>query len=207
MRASVWAAALACAPMPALSQYAGPGVETCRSHAEREIRKEGAQVTAIVFDRDQHLNIERYTQKIGSQFVSSLLFGNGAIVYTKAPAVEMSFLCLLADEKRAVFFHWTPRRDAPALAQCRRGASDAGGCLDALLQVAEQDLTQAYAQRFQEARELDAARKNEDSVAAFRRAADAWRAYRDAECARRGAGDARKACMLELTRHRALDLR
>jgi uncharacterized protein YecT (DUF1311 family) len=128
-------------------------------------------------------------------------------VYAKAPAVEMSFLCLLADEKRAVFFHWTPRRDAPVLAQCRRGAGDIGGCLDTLLQVAEQDLTQAYAQRFQEARELDAAAKNEDSTNAFRKAAEAWRAYRDAECARRGAGDERKACMVELTRRRALDLR
>jgi len=207
MRAIVCAAALACAPMPALAQYAGPGVETCRGHAEREIRKESAAVTAIAFDRDQHLNIERYTRKIGSQFVSSLLFGNGAIVYAKAPAVEMSFLCLLADEKRAVFFHWTPRRDAPVLAQCRRGAGDAGGCLDTLLQVAEQDLTQAYAQRLQEARELDAARKSEDSITAFRKTADVWRAYRDAECARRGAGDERKACMIELTRRRALDLR
>jgi len=207
MRAIVWAAALGLAPMPALSQYAGPGVETCRSHAEREIRKETAEVTAVVFDRDQHLNIERYTRKLGSQFVSSLLFGNGAIVYAKAPAIEMSFLCLLADDKRALFFHWTPRPDAPVLAQCRRGGSDAGACLDALLQVAEQDLMPAYEQRFQEARGLDASRKSEDSITAFRKTADAWRAYRDAECARRGAGDERKACMVELTRRRALDLR
>lgn len=207
MRALLYAAALACAPLPALAQYAGPGAETCRSHAEREIRKEGARVRAVVFDRDHHLTIERYTRKIGSQFVSSLLFGNGAIAYAKAPAVEMSFVCLLADEKRAVFFHWTPRHDAPVLLQCRRGGGHAGECLDTLLRVVEEDLTQAYAQRFQKARELDAARKNEDSVGAFRKAADAWRAYRDAECARRGAGDERKACMVELTRRRALDLR
>ena len=207
MKRILCAIALASAPMAGLAQYAGPGVETCRSHAEREIRKESHAVTALVFDRDRHLNIERYTRKLGSQFVSSLLFGNGAIVYAKAPAVELNFLCLLADEKRAVFFHWTPRLDASVLAQCRRGAGDAGGCLDALLQVAEQDLTPAYAQRFQEARGLDASRKNEDSITAFRKAADAWRAYRDAECARRGAGDERKACMVELTRRRALDLR
>jgi uncharacterized protein YecT (DUF1311 family) len=207
MKRALVAIALAGVPMAGLAQYAGPGVETCRSHAEREIRKESSAVTSVVFERDHHLNIERYTRKVGTQFVSSLLFGNGAIVYAKGPAVEMSFLCLLADEKRAVFFHWTPRRDAPVLAQCRRGGGDAGECLDPLLQVAEQDLTQAYAQRFQEARELDAARKSEDSITAFRKTADAWRAYRDAECARRGAGEERKACMIELTRRRALDLR
>lgn len=206
MRRILYAAALAGAPLAALGQYAGPGVETCRAYAEREIRKEGSEVKAVVFDRDRDLNIDRYTRKVGGQFVSSLLYGNGAIVFAKAPAVEMNFVCLLADERRAVFFHWTPRRDAPTLAQCRRGGGDAGECLDALLQAAEQDLTQAYAHRFQDARELDAARKNEDSVAAFRKAADSWRAYRDAECARRGATNERKACMVELTRRRALDL-
>ena len=210
MRKILYAAALACAPLAALGQYAGPGVETCRAYAEREIRKEGSEVKAVVFDRDRDLNIDRYTRKVGGQFVSSLLYGNGAIVFAKAPAVEMSFLCLLADERRAVFFHWTPRRDAPVFAQCNRSAvaaPEVGPCLDVLLQTAEQDLTQVYALRFQEARELDVARKNEDSVAAFRKAADAWRGYRDAECARRGAGDAAKACMVELTRRRALDLR
>ena len=54
----------------------------------------------------------------------------------------------------------------------------------------------------------------ESAVSAFRRSADAWRAYRDAECARRSgpstsgaSGDADKACLVELTRRRALDLR
>ena len=217
MRTLLCAAALACLPMTALAQYAGPGVETCRAYAEREIRKDSHGVEAVAFDRDRELNIDRYTRKLGSQFVSSILYGNGAIVLGRAPAIEMSFVCLLADEKRAMFFYWTPRRDAPALAQCGR-SSEAGGelgaCLDVLLQTAERDLTQAYALRFQEARERDAKQGNEETVAAFRKAADAWRGYRDAECARRavisgggsGAADAQKACIVELTRRRAFDL-
>ncbi|MBI2748642.1 MAG: DUF1311 domain-containing protein [Burkholderiales bacterium] len=203
--------------MTSLAQYAGPGVETCRAYAEREVRSDSSRAQTVAFDRDRELNIERYTRKIGSQFVSSLLYGNGAIVLGPGPAIEMSFLCLLADEKRAVFFHWTPRRDAPSLAQCRRNAAareEPGACLDVLLQTVERDLTQAYALRFQEARERDAVLKNEEAVAAFRKAADAWRSYRDAECARRtaasgggsGAADAQKACVVELTRRRALDL-
>ena len=215
MRRLVCAIALAGAPLAALAQYAGPGVETCRAYAEREIRQKGAAVKAVVFDRDRELNIDRYTRKAGSQFISSILYGNGAIVLGRAPAIEMSFVCLLADEKRAVFFYWTPRRDAPALAQCRRhAAKDLGGCLNVLLQTAEPDLTQAYALRFQEARERDDVQKNEEAVAAFRKAADAWRGYRDAECARRTAAsgggsdavDAQKGCIVELTRRRTLDL-
>ena len=199
--------ALAVAPLAALAQYAGPGVETCRAYAEREIRNEGSGVKAVVFERDRELNIDRYTRKAGSQFISSLLYGNGAIVYPKAPAVEMTFVCLLADEKRAVFFYWTPRHDAPVLAQCKRSGGEAGECLDALLLVAEQDLTQLYARHYVDAREADSAAGSESASAAFRRSSETWRAYRDAECARQAAGNAQKACMVELTRRRALDLR
>lgn len=184
----------------AIAQYSGPAVDTCLAYASREIKQK------IVFDRDAELVIERYTRKAGSQFVSSLLHGNGSIVLQQGVAVEMTFLCLLADEKRAVFFDWRPRRDAPVLAQCRRGTETAG-CLDTLLQLAEQDLTQIYARHYVDARELDAAAGNDDRMNAFRRSAEAFKAYREAECARRGAGDVAKACMVELTRRRALDLR
>lgn len=182
-----------------VAQYSGPAVDACLSYASKEIKQK------VVFDRDADLVIERYTRKAGSQFVSSLLHGNGAIVLAQGVPIEMSFVCLLADEKRAVFLDWRPRRDAPVLAQCRRG-SDPADCLDALLQIAEQDLTQIYARHYVEAREADFAAKNDDRMNAFRRSADAFKAYREAECARRGAGDANKACMVELTRRRALEL-
>jgi hypothetical protein len=184
----------------AAAQYSGPAVDTCLSYASKEIKQK------VVFDRDASLVIERYTRKAGSQFVSSLLLGNGAIVYPGGVPVEMSFVCLLADEKRAVFFNWLPRRDAPVLAQCRR-ASGPAECLEALLQVAEQDLIQLYAKHFVDARQADSAAGNEERLISFRKSADTWKAYRDAECARRGAGEAHKACMVELTRRRALDLR
>jgi uncharacterized protein YecT (DUF1311 family) len=195
--------------MPALAQYAGPGVETCRAYAERDLRKGTAQFQAVVFEPDRELNIDRYTDKVGSQFVSSLLYGNGAIVYGGGvPAIEMTFVCLLADERRAVFFYWFPRRDAPALAQCRRGgAADANKCLDTLLGIAEQELLELYSRYTVEARQADANSGNDNASSAFRRGADAWKTYRDAECARRPAGDERKACILDLTRRRALDLR
>ncbi|MGH8674026.1 MAG: lysozyme inhibitor LprI family protein [Burkholderiales bacterium] len=208
MKRVLCALALAACSTPGLGQYAGPGVETCRAYAERELRKENKAIQSVVFEKDRDLQIDRYTRNLGSQFVSSLLYGNGAIVYGgRAPAIEMAFLCLLADDKRAVFFHWSPRRDAPALAQCRRGGTSAGECLDTLLQIAEQELTELYARHYVEAREADAKAGNEAALTAFRKSGDAWRAYRDVECARRPAGDERKACTLELTRRRALDLR
>ena len=85
---------LAAGSLPALAQYAGPGVETCRAYAERDARKGTAKVQAIVFEKDRDLNIDRYTAKVGNQFVSSLVYGNGAIVYADGvPATEMTFVC------------------------------------------------------------------------------------------------------------------
>lgn len=195
-------------PLGVAAQSPGPALKTCSAYAEREIRSDSALVESIVLDDDLDLRLERYARKLGSQFVGSVLSGNGAIVNARGPAVEFRFACLLADQKRALYFFWLPRSDAPVLTQCRRGgAAGTAACFDVLLQIAEQDLTNAYANRFVEARQADSSAGNEDRTNAFRRSADAWRAYRDAECARRGGGDAAKACLVELTRRRIRDLR
>ena len=77
----------------------------------------------MVFERDQNLMIERYTRKLGNQFVSSILAATARSCYEDAPSAELSFICLLADEKRPVFFDWLARPNAPALAQCMREPS------------------------------------------------------------------------------------
>jgi uncharacterized protein YecT (DUF1311 family) len=199
---------LLCAlPLAALAQYAGPAVETCRAYGDRELKKSGGDVRALVFDKDAALVIERYTRKLGSQFVSSVLTGNGAVTRRIGPSVELSFVCLLASDKQALFFYWASRKDAPTLAQCQRGASP-GECLQLLLDLAERDLIEVAAYRFQESLEADARAGNENASSAYRNAATTWRAYRDAECARRGPGgsDAWRGCMVDLTRRRYLDL-
>ena len=191
----------------ALAQYDGPAVESCRAYAARESKH------PIVFERDRFLLIERYTRKIGSQFVSSVLTGNGAVLYPGAPSAELSFLCLLADEKRPVFFNWLPRANAPALEQCQRSEdlrAKSHSCLEFLLRTAEQDLSLVYAYRFQEANE-----RGQNALAAYRKSNDEWRQYRAAECARRrdlaptgvSPEDFELGCVVELTRRRALDMR
>lgn len=199
--------------LEANAQYNGPAVEACRAYALKELRRDVNQRSSVVLERDASLNLERHGRKVGSQPVGSILTGNGAVVYEGAPGAELSFLCLLADEKRPVFFTWLPRADAPVLSQCTRAEALRGkahDCLQVLLRVAEQDLSQVYAYRFQEANE-----RGEKSLAAYRKANDEWREYRDAECARRreqapsgvSPEDYQAACTVELTRRRALDMR
>jgi len=202
----------------AFAQYSGPAVDTCLAYAKREALREGTRPKDIVFDRDQSLMIERYTRKLGTQMVSSILRGNGAVVLDGTPSAELSFVCLLANDKQAVFFDWLPRINPSALKQCTRDDNLRGKprpCLEHMLNVAETDLTQSYAQHFQEARERDHAKGNEAAVNAFRKANDEWGQYRDAECARRrdqvpqgvAVDDYQLACVIDLTRRRALDMR
>jgi hypothetical protein len=210
MKFALLAAALVAAS--AHAQYQGPAVEACRTYAVKELKKDGNQARDTIIERDRNLLIERYTRKVGNQFVSSVLTGNGAVVYSGAPSVELSFLCLLADEKRPVFFTWLPRQDAVALAQCTRDDSlraKSRPCLETLLQVAETELGQLYANRFQEANE-----RGDAALAVYRKSNDEWRQYRDAECQRRrdagasrDADERQLACIVDLTRRRAWDMR
>jgi uncharacterized protein YecT (DUF1311 family) len=191
----------------AFAQYDGPAVESCRAYAIKDLKRAGANVKDAVIEPDRNLFTARYTRKVGSQFVSSVLSGNGAIVYPEAAAAELSFICLLADDKHPVFFAWLPRRDTSSLAQCTRDESLRGKsrqCLEMQQQIAESELGQLYAERFQEANA-----RGEAAVAAYRKSNDEWRQYRDAECDRQGAAreDRRIACIVDLTRRRAWDMK
>jgi uncharacterized protein YecT (DUF1311 family) len=213
MKRLILAIAVYALPLAAFAQYSGPAVDACRAYALKELVREGTRPKDVVFEQDGALILDRYTRKLGSQFVSSVLTGNGAVLLEGSPSSELSFICLLADEKRPVFFNWLPRADTSALRQCTRTEELRGKprqCLELLQRVADQDLTVVYAQRFQEANE-----RGEKVLAAYRKSNDEWLQYRDAECARRRdfapqgipPEDAQLACAIDLTRRRAWDMR
>ena len=171
----------------ALAQYQGPAVDACLAFAKAELKREGSRVKDVVIVKDSSLDIQRYTRKLGNQFVSSILTGNGAVVLEGTPAAELSFICLLADDKRALFFEWLRHPNAPPIAQCTRDEAlrrNPRDCLKTLLTVAETDLTQTYALHFQEARERDDKAGNENAVNTFRKANDEWKQYRELDPSR-----------------------
>jgi hypothetical protein len=203
---------------PVLDQYTGPAVDACRAYVKREMARDGSQPKDVVIERDQNLALERHIRKLGSQSVSWVMTGNGAVVLDNAPSAELSFICLLANEKQPLFFEWLPRPNPSPLVQCSRDEAlraKPRPCLEVLLQTAENDLMQIYALHFQDARERDHGAGNESGVTGFRKANDEWKQYRDAECARRrehapqgvAPDDYHLACVVELTRRRALDMR
>lgn len=214
---ALWGVLTVVAPA-AQAQPSGAALQACANYAKGELTREGTGFTNIVLDADDSLLQERYGRKLGRQPISTVISGRGAIVLEGAPSVELRFVCLLESGKRALFFFWAPRTDASTMRRCsREGATPESTrkCVDALLAIEEMGLTQVSALRFQESLAADATAGNEDASNAYRASATAWRAYRDAECARRARETAatgradlvRISCMTDLTRKRFEDLR
>lgn len=217
MRAFVVLLLLA-APVAAFGDATGAALEACRAYAQRDLANGGQGAGRVVLDRDRDLALQLDAGRAGGQRLSAILTGNGAVAYPGTPGVELSFVCLLTKQERAVFFHWLARRDPSALAQCTRGETTSGAgvrpCLEALLALEERELAQRYAARLQQAHERDAAAGGTRAYEAYAASNIAWREYRDAECTRRsadaGAGrdptEVLLACKVELSRLRAAEM-
>ncbi|MGE0155090.1 MAG: hypothetical protein AB7R90_20925 [Reyranellaceae bacterium] len=92
------------AAIPAQAQYEGPGFAACLRYGEERLLRDGT-IRSVVFVNDQDTIIEKYTETVGSQFVSSVLTGKATIERNSGRAQKLRYLCLLADEKTPVFFH------------------------------------------------------------------------------------------------------
>jgi hypothetical protein len=101
------AAALFGAAGPVAAGYDGPGVETCRAFGAAALARDERDFKALALVNDDDLLIERYTEKVGTQFVSSVLTGR-ATVTAAGGQRTIRFLCLLADDRHAVFFYELP---------------------------------------------------------------------------------------------------
>ena len=100
-------AALVFVPGPALAGYDGPGAETCRAFGAAALARDERGFKALALVNDDDLVIDRYTERVGSQFVSSVLTGRAAVTAADGTRT-IRFLCLLADDRHAVFFYELP---------------------------------------------------------------------------------------------------
>ena len=89
---------------PAWAQYEGPGFAACMQYGEKQLMRDGT-IRSVVFVNDKDTVIEKYTEKVGSQFVSSVLTGKATVERNSGKGQKLRYLCLLADDKTPVFFH------------------------------------------------------------------------------------------------------
>ncbi|MGL4728038.1 MAG: hypothetical protein ACRCWO_04715 [Bosea sp. (in: a-proteobacteria)] len=74
----------------------------CERHGLAFFKKQGAAITRLQIERTQFPEVNRYDDKVGSQFVSSEIFGKVRVTETEGTKTRR-YLCL-HDGKRAVYF-------------------------------------------------------------------------------------------------------
>ena len=201
--AAVAAGLLAAAGRPA--EAAPSWLAACTAEGAPMIELSRPDAAQVLLDPYGEARVERAPDQVGDQPVEAIAGGTGLIIELDGRHLDVPWLCLLGGEDRVLFFHWMPVPAGP-LEQCggaERGQEDRKdgrtACLRRLLDAAERDLAAAQDRIGPQGGGLA------ESDAA-------WRAYRDAECARRGAApgdgseDAVLACLIREARERVREL-
>jgi hypothetical protein len=96
--ASIGVALALAAPMPALADQ----FTDCERFGMAFFRKQGAQYTKLQIEKVEFPEVNRFDDRIGSQFVSSEIFG--IVRLTDAEGMKKRRYLCLHDGKRALYF-------------------------------------------------------------------------------------------------------
>jgi uncharacterized protein YecT (DUF1311 family) len=165
------------------------------------------------------LDEEKYEDKVGSQFISTVLSGYGQLKYKDEKPSPIQFTCLLESDQKAVFFHPSDSQPPDAVKQCwdKFQPGDWGSmqeCLTKAQAQAELALGKLEAEAKTQAEKVESRFPDSAAHESLDNSSTQWKAYRDAECARRDAFRAggnhpdvsRYECLIRKTEERIRDL-
>jgi uncharacterized protein YecT (DUF1311 family) len=198
-----------------------PSLSACERYANWQLREQNPSDDAVIRLFSKDILDEKYEDKVGNQFISSVLSGRGVLKTPNQADSAIHFTCLLEDWKTPRFFHMTDymkdMSEQDPAQTCWDQFQPAGwgeltGCLQQALIREEETL---------KATEADASHRADQSLekAAAKDAldvsSDLWQQYRDAECQRQQAQmaggnhpDVRDlTCRIQVTHERIRDLR
>ena len=89
-------------PSRANAQSSDPTVKSCQTYA-RELYREVKEIRQIQLIDDAKTRRDRFENKVGSQFISTEVMGNGRLM-TQKGWQNFSYLCLLESETKALYF-------------------------------------------------------------------------------------------------------
>ncbi len=93
-------------PSPAIAQAPNPTadltVQSCQTYA-RDLYREVKEIRQIQLIDDAKTRRDRFENKVGSQFISTEVMGNGRLM-TQKGWQNFSYLCLLESETKALYF-------------------------------------------------------------------------------------------------------
>lgn len=164
-------------------QPANP-LSTCAQFANKRYQARQAKHFEKITLHPQNLVVEKLNGKMGSQYISKVLSGNGVLQLKGTEPLNIQFTCLLENDRKTVFFHATPKTIASATVDpvrvCEEQAPTIGEavpCLEKTLKQEEQTLD-GLEKKFK-------SRGNKDAKQLLGLSGQQWKRYRDSECLRR----------------------
>lgn len=206
---------------PAGAQAAEPsGTSTlaaCQSYATRYYQQVNPELFVSIRLLEEGVSEEKYENKVGSQFVSTVLSGNGIWQGKAGGPSDVRFTCLLENSAKAVYFAIAEDKRRDPVAVCWDGFEPSGWgkmtqCLQDSLKREEAALADLQTKAAQQAGE------SLDKVSAKKTLQESnaqWLKYRDSECDRRQAFVAGRnhpdigelTCQIHKTAERISDLK
>lgn len=168
------------------------GVTSCERYARQWYKQENPENFLGVSLSQNDFDEEKYEDKVGSQFISTVLSGSGQLRYKGEKPTAIQYTCLLENDKKAVFFHSAESKNKDVSGQCwahfEPGDWDSlSDCLKLNLEQQEGALGQLEAVAKTQASKVDTQWPKANASQALSDSITKWRAYRDQECARRDA--------------------
>ena len=160
----------------AAQDYRGPAVDACARLARDELRQNRVAVTSVKLVLNE---IEKYTRKLGTQFVSSVLTGT---LYADLPdgnVKRAKYLCLLADDRTPVFL----RLDWVSTSALEETCGGNFECTAREVSEMDRRIDQDFRERLEEAKAAMPVEDFAEYATSAERELRAWRDYRDAACA------------------------
>ena len=196
---------------------ATPALDACQGFATRHYRQLNPEQFVSVQLLEEDVNQDKYEGKVGSQFVSTVLSGDGIWQDKTGGPSNVRFICLLENPEKPVFVDLVEDGPRDPVDVCWDAFEPAGWgkmtqCLQDSLKREEAALADALNKAAQQAgQSLDKASAKKTLQESNAR----WAKYRDTECARRQAFVAGRnhpdigelTCQIQKTAERISDLR
>lgn len=164
-------------------QPANP-LSTCAQFANKRYHAGQAEHFEKITLLPQNVVVEKLNGKMGSQYISKVLSGNGILKLKNAEPLGIQFTCLMENDQKTVFFHANPKAGLnPAsdpVKACEENASTMGEaipCLEKALKNEEQKLVGLE--------KNIKAHGNSSAKQLLGLSGVQWKRYRDSECLRR----------------------
>lgn len=162
---------------------------TCQRYATQYYQQVNPEHFASIQLLEEDLNEEKYEDKVGSQFISTVLSGHGVWNDKSGEPSSIGFTCLLENSDKAVFFNTAEDKHRDPVDVCwdRFEPGEWGKMTQCLQDALKREETMLADLQGKAAHQAEQSMDKNAANQAFHESSTQWRKYRDTECVRRQA--------------------